>query len=81
MDADTKANLKLVAAARKADRRLRFCALYEASRGFTVKVSPPEFMRVFAEMKSRLALGCWKNISHLQADVAARHGIHPDRMG
>ena len=68
-------------AAKKADSKVRFCAWYMASKGMTTSAAPGEVMRLFAELKIRLARGTWKNLTHLMADITSRYGVAKEQMG
>lgn len=72
---ELRENLLKVNSAKKADRRIRACAYYAATKGMTVKASHSEIMKLFTEMKIRLLKGSWKNISQLQEYVTSTYGV------
>lgn len=77
-----RTNKKIFHDSQEADRRIRLCALYLLSHGFTItRVPPSQVMRLFSELKNRLRLGCWENISHLQASVVLMYGVPIERQG
>ena len=78
---EDKANRDKIEAAKNADGKIRFCAWYMASKGMTVSTAPGEVTNIFVELKTRLARGTWKNLTHLMADITSRYGVSKERMG
>ena len=70
---------KEISEAQDADRKIKFCAFYLATKGMTVKTSPGQVMKLFSELKSRLAKGSWKNISHMRADILGTFAVSKDK--
>ena len=79
MDKDLKKNMKAFKAARSTDKAIRWCAAYEQTKGFVCPPNMPMIVKIFGEMKLRLSLGSWKNVTHLKSWVVSRHCLSKER--
>ena len=70
---------KQVAEMQEADKKIRFCAFYQATKGITVPATPLQVQKLFAELKTRLANGSWRNLSHMRADVLGKYSVQKEK--
>jgi hypothetical protein len=66
---------------RLAGKRVRWCAMYVATKGFTVPPDGVHLARVFAELKTRLRLGSFRNVTHMRSHVLSMYGVSLERAG
>lgn len=70
-----------LAEAQEADRKIKFCAFYVATKGMTAKTSPGQVMKLFSELKIRLAKGSWRSLSHMKADLMLPFSVSKEKRG
>ncbi len=78
-DESVSANRRRIKEARAADKAIRWAATYAATKGFTVPARLPDIMRLFAEMKTRLKRGSFRNVTHLKAYVLDLYGLPKEK--
>ncbi|MCK9435420.1 MAG: hypothetical protein M0R32_11630 [Candidatus Cloacimonetes bacterium] len=71
---------KEVLAAQEADKKIRFCAFYKATKGMTTPALPGDVMKLFSELKIRLKKGSWESLSHMRSYILAGENSVPKEM-
>lgn len=64
-----------------ADKAIRKCAMYFVTQGGRVPVDVNKTVRVFSEMKRRLEMGSFRDITHLKSYVYGLYGLQDGRRG
>ena len=70
---------KEILASQEADKKIRFCAFYKATKGMTTPALPGDVMKLFSELKIRLAKGSWRSLSHMRADILGAFAVSKEK--